>query len=227
MRGKAKILAAVLGAAVLAAVAALAGSAAQTQALPRNSVGTLQVRDGSLLAKDFARGQLPRGLQGTAGPQGERGDAGERGSAGPSGPAGPKGDAGPQGPPGPQGPEGPAGPKGDAAVTAYAFVVPPEVSMHADPVLVGQRTRNFVDVTNPALGLYCLEPSIPLNPGTRAWTASVEFSRSRFSGVTTAEPDTGPGCPAGTFAVRTLRFAPAPIPHWEPAWDVAFMVVVP
>jgi hypothetical protein len=99
--------------------------------------------------------------------------------------------------------------------------------MHADPVLVGQRTRNFADVTNPVLGLYCLEPSIPLNPGTRSWTASVEFSRSRFSGVTTAEPDTGPGCPAGTFAVRTLRFAPAPIPHWEPAWDVAFMVVVP
>jgi len=27
--------------------------------------------------------------------------------------------------------------------------------------------------------------------------------------------------------VRTLKFAPAPTPHWAPAWDVAFMVVVP
>jgi hypothetical protein len=224
MRGKRKILVAVLGAAVLAAAVALAGSAAQTQALPRNSVGTLQVRDGSLLAKDFARGQLPRGPRGRAGSKGAKGAVGARGPAGPAGSPGPKGDSGLQGAAGPQ---GPVGPNGDAAAAAYAFVVPPEVSMHADPVLVAQRSSNFEDVTNPALGLYCLEPSIPIQPGRRSWTASVEYSRSLFAGVTTAEPDTGPGCPAGTFGVRTLRFAPSPTPHWMAAWDVAFMVVVP
>jgi hypothetical protein len=43
------------------------GHAALDLALPANSVGTAQVRDRSLLAKDFRRGQLPRGEQGPPG----------------------------------------------------------------------------------------------------------------------------------------------------------------
>jgi hypothetical protein len=43
------------------------GQAALELALPANSVGTAQVRDRSLLAKDFRRGQLPRGEQGPPG----------------------------------------------------------------------------------------------------------------------------------------------------------------
>ena len=43
------------------------GQAALVLALPANSVGTAQVRDRSLLAKDFRRGQLPRGEQGPPG----------------------------------------------------------------------------------------------------------------------------------------------------------------
>ena len=46
------------------------GHAVQDAALPRNSVGTEQVRDRSLLARDFAKGQLPRGPVGPAGPPG-------------------------------------------------------------------------------------------------------------------------------------------------------------
>jgi hypothetical protein len=56
------------------------GRAAEELVLPRNSVGTAQLRDSavtgakvkdrSLLAKDFKRGQLPRGAQGPAGPPG-------------------------------------------------------------------------------------------------------------------------------------------------------------
>ena len=34
---------------------------AASQALPRNSVTSIQVKDRSLLAKDFKSGQLPRG----------------------------------------------------------------------------------------------------------------------------------------------------------------------
>ena len=222
MSGKTKVGVAALAAAAIAAVVALeSGSAGLTATLPRDSVGSLQVRDRSLFAKDFAAGQLPRGQRGAEGPQGPAGAAGAQGAAGAAGPAGPKGDQGQQGPP------GPPGPKGDAAVSAYAYVVPPEVSMHSDPVLVTQQSRNFAAVTNPALGLYCLEPSHPMQPSERSWTASVEFSRSQAAGVTTAQPDAGSGCPAGTFAVRTLRFAPSPSPHWTAAWDVAFMVVVP
>ncbi|HSP72452.1 MAG TPA: hypothetical protein VLN26_08785 [Gaiellaceae bacterium] len=55
---------------------------AAVNALPRNSVTTVQVKDHSLLAKDFKSGQLPRGPAGPAGPEGP---------AGPAGPAGPGG----------------------------------------------------------------------------------------------------------------------------------------
>ena len=144
MSGKTKVGVAALAAAAIAAVVALeSGSAGLTATLPRDSVGSLQVRDRSLFAKDFAAGQLPRGQRGAEGPQGPAGAAGAQGAAGAAGPAGPKGDQGQQGPP------GPPGPKGDAAVSAYAYVVPPEVSMHSDPVLVTQQSRNFAAVTNP------------------------------------------------------------------------------
>ncbi|HEY6962910.1 MAG TPA: hypothetical protein VI408_13560 [Gaiellaceae bacterium] len=55
--------------------------------------------------------------------------------------------------------------------------------------------------------------------------ASVEYSRE--PGLSAAEPDFSARCPAGTFGVRTLKFAPLPTPHWTPAWDVAFTVLVP
>src|SRR2546423_12160869 len=51
---------------------------AAVQALPRNSVTSVQVKDRSLLAKDFKAGQPPRGARGPAGPAG---------AAGPRGPA--------------------------------------------------------------------------------------------------------------------------------------------
>jgi len=68
------------------------GEAARNQLVPRNSVGTAQlranavvsskVRNGSLLAVDFRRGQVPLG---PAGPQGPVGPQGPPGAAGVSG----------------------------------------------------------------------------------------------------------------------------------------------
>jgi hypothetical protein len=58
---------------------------AASKALPRNSVTSIQVKDHSLLARDFKAGQLPRGATGPAGPAGP---------AGPQGPAGPAGSSG-------------------------------------------------------------------------------------------------------------------------------------
>ena len=55
---------------------------AASQALPRNSVTSVQVKDHSLLSRDFKAGQIPRGKQGPVGP------AGPQGPAGPAGPAG-------------------------------------------------------------------------------------------------------------------------------------------
>src|SRR5438309_3221782 len=72
--------------ACLALLIALGGTSyAAVQALPRNSVTTVQVKDHSLLLRDFKRGQVPRGPAGPAGPVGPAGPAGPQGPAGPSG----------------------------------------------------------------------------------------------------------------------------------------------
>jgi hypothetical protein len=92
----------------VALAVALGGTGWAAVTLPRNSVGpsqlrngsvtSLKVRDESLLARDFRRGQLP---------------------AGPAGPAGAAGPAGPQGPAGPRGATGLAG-----TARAYGLVGP-------------------------------------------------------------------------------------------------------
>jgi len=73
--------------AYLALFLALGGSsfAAANALVPRNSVGTKQVINGSLLKKDFKLGQLPRGARGL---QGSPGPAGRQGVQGPAGPQG-------------------------------------------------------------------------------------------------------------------------------------------
>ena len=74
--------------ACLALLLALGGTGyAATQLLPRNSVTTVQVKDFSLLNRDFKRGQVPQGPAGPAGP------AGPTGPTGPAGPAGAGGSA--------------------------------------------------------------------------------------------------------------------------------------
>jgi len=73
--------------ACLALLLALGGTGYAAIKLPRNSVTTIQVKDFSLLARDFKRGQVPAGPVGPAGP------AGPTGPAGPAGPAGGAGSA--------------------------------------------------------------------------------------------------------------------------------------
>src|SRR5919107_2948529 len=69
--------------ACFALLVVLGGSGyAAVQALPRNSVTSVQVKDRSLLARDFRTGQLPRGPQGPAGPAGPQGPAGPAGGSG-------------------------------------------------------------------------------------------------------------------------------------------------
>jgi hypothetical protein len=103
-----------LVAACVALATSLGGVGYAASVLPRNSVGTVQVRNDAivsskiknrtLLARDFKAGQLP------AGPPGPKGDRGERG---------PKGETGPQGPAGTRGPAGPAGPPGLRGVVGW------------------------------------------------------------------------------------------------------------
>ncbi len=87
--------------ATIALFVALGGGAYAAVNLPKNSVGSKQikpnaidsskVKDRSLLSKDFKAGQLPagpQGLQGAPGPQGPQGAPGAKGDAGPQGPQG-------------------------------------------------------------------------------------------------------------------------------------------
>jgi hypothetical protein len=91
--------------ACLALIVALSGTGYAAVKLSRDSVGPTQIRAGavrsgevkdrSLLAKDFKSGQLPAGAKGATGARGATGPAGPRGSTGPRGQSGLAGPAGP------------------------------------------------------------------------------------------------------------------------------------
>src|SRR3954447_1197422 len=84
--------------ALLALFIALVGTAAAARnaRVPRNSVGSAQVINGSLAKGDLSK-KAVKALKGNKGAQGTPGAQGPAGPAGAQGPAGP---AGPQGPPG-------------------------------------------------------------------------------------------------------------------------------
>ena len=81
--------------AYIALTMAMGGTSYAAAELPRDSVGSAQIRtsavrssdvkDGDLRARDFRAGELPAGPAGLAGPQGPAGPAGPQGPAGPVG----------------------------------------------------------------------------------------------------------------------------------------------
>ena len=73
----------------------LGKGAVKSRHLASGSVNSAKVKDRSLLARDFKRGQLPAGLKGDPGPAGAPGVKGDGGAGGP------KGDQGAPGAPGP------------------------------------------------------------------------------------------------------------------------------
>jgi hypothetical protein len=93
----------------LALFLALGGAAFAATQLPRNSVGTGQLKPEAVTAGKIAkktRGQL-KGDRGSTGPQGPTGKTGAKGAAGAKGATGAKGDTGARGPAGADG-TGPA-----------------------------------------------------------------------------------------------------------------------
>jgi Collagen triple helix repeat (20 copies) len=111
--------------ALLALFVALGGTSYAALSLPRNSVGSAQlktgavtaaklaanavtsakIKDRTLVRADFAKGQLASAV----GQTGPAGPAGQPGAAGPKGDTGVAGARGATGPPGAQGPSGPPG----------------------------------------------------------------------------------------------------------------------
>jgi hypothetical protein len=98
---------------------ALAGTSYAAVALPRNSVGSAQVINGSLRKIDLSKGAIAA-LKGHRGARGARGATGATGATGAAGPQGATGPAGPAGPTGPQGPAGAQGPAGNPTAPAQS-----------------------------------------------------------------------------------------------------------
>jgi len=122
--------------ATLALFFALAGGAWAATQLPKESVGSKQLKNGAVTPAKLsgaaksgmtgARGEAgPQGALGPRGNEGSRGEAGSDGATGPqgirgatgaTGATGAHGETGDQGPRGERGPEGPTGPQGDQGV---------------------------------------------------------------------------------------------------------------
>src|SRR6478736_8507493 len=137
--------------AYLALFVALGGTsmAASSALVPKNSVGTAQVINGSLLKKDFKSGQLPRGARGPAGARGAKGATGAQGV---------------QGSQGIQGIQGVSG-----TARAYGLVA-------ADGTLNTSRSKNVTQVgTSPGSGVYCIRLAAGIDPATTGVIATVDY----------------------------------------------------
>jgi len=195
--------------ALIALSVALSGTSYAVANLPRNSVGTPQlkgnavtgpkVKDGSLSASDFAAGSLP---------------------------AGPKGDpglTGPQGPPGERGPEGAAGSPGPAG-TARAYA-----SVSSVGVLDPGRSRGIDDVypRYPGMlhGIYCVELDAAIDPSGAAPVATIngEGSSTSTSGsMAIVEVSIGDGAPCD-IVVETYNRSGSSNSYY----DQPFFLIVP
>src|SRR6266511_2619830 len=104
---------------LLALFVALGGTSYAVSKLPRNSVGSAQVINGSLQKADLSRKAVAalKGNRGPAGPQGQPGSAGPAGAAGATGATGPAGAAGATGP------AGATGVAGASATALWAVVL--------------------------------------------------------------------------------------------------------
>jgi hypothetical protein len=159
---------------------ALGGTSYAVTSLPKNSVGTSQikthavsgskigsnavttskVKNGSLRAGDFKAGSLPAGAAG------------------------------------PQGPAGPAGAAGSAR--AYGRV-------ETNGVLITPRSKNIQNVTHPFTGVYCIQPA-----GVDVNTTGLIAIPDPFGGFSVdANPETewdslGRDCPGGYLEVKVF-----------------------
>jgi Collagen triple helix repeat (20 copies) len=204
--------------ALLALFFALAGTsyAASSALLPKNSVGSRQVRNGSLQSVDLSK-KTKAALRGASGQQGLQGAQGQRGATGAQGVQGTQGVQGIQGIPG--------------TARAYGRVA-------ADGALT--RSKNVSGATHPYTGVYC----IALGGGIDASQTGLVATPDNLSDSTSTDgsPDSpqtlvewyssGVSCPAGQLMVITLmrsvyRSAPYVTAITNTYHDESFFFVVP
>jgi hypothetical protein len=190
----------------LALFLALAGGSYAALQIPKNSVGTRQlkrnavtspkVKPGSLLVSDFSASQRSQ-LRGPTGATGARGPEGPRGATGPEGLSGPRGATGAEGPRGPTGPEGPPAPRFWAEVREVG----------ANLQIVNQ--SGFISLNQLSTGVFLLDLSHNLNlEGCVAVATPIadENFDIRASATWRAEPATT----MATVVVRLFEGATSP-----------------
>jgi Collagen triple helix repeat (20 copies) len=132
---------------LIALFVALGGTSYAAFKIPKNSVGSPQVINGSLGTIDLSK-KARAALKGNRGPQGPAGAQGAQGPSGPAGAAGAAGATGPQGPSGTAGASGAAGatgPSGAQGATGPAGPFP-------DPLTSGKTLRGSYSIDFTAAG---------------------------------------------------------------------------
>jgi hypothetical protein len=178
-----------LAVSLAALVVALGGTGYAVTRLPKNSVGTAQIKQnavtgakvkaGSLDASDFKAGALSAAAAGLAGTQG------------PTGPAGPQGPAGPTGATGATGPEGPTFAFSDSQLLASPVQITGNTTVISYPVTIpraGLLTGTVTGRVFPSSGpvgdralAYC-----------RVWMAPVNVAISQITPTSMVEMDFSP-----------------------------------
>lgn len=180
---------------VVAIFIALGGTGYALSQLPKNSVGTKQlkknavnsakVKDRSLLARDFKKGQLPKGTAGATGAAGQTGATGPAGGTGPTGAAG----------------------------SALAFAYVQDIG---DPAqfIPPTRAKNMESsmVTKASTGIYCFDLASIGPVSNVAATAESNFGNAaesdKFASAQVLEnSDFGLGCPDTSDMVVIVRDA--------------------
>lgn len=215
---------------LVALFVALGGTsfAAVTVLAPKNSVGSAQVINGSLLKKDLSKKTVAAlrgatGPRGAVGPAGAAGPAGPAGATGPAGPAGPAGATGAAGAPGAQGIQGIQGVPGTARAYAYS-------TGGASSTFDAAWTKNFTAISLDSTGVYCLTPAAGINPDTNPAVVSVDYGSSTGPTRDFAQARTRHlTCGAGKYEIRTFQSALVTGNMQDPASNngVAFNVIVP
>ena len=130
---------------LIALFVALGGTTYAATGLPKNSVGTAQIKNGAITKTKIAKGTVSalHGQQGPAGPEGDQGVQGIQGLAGPTGDQGIQGLQGPPGPKGDQGiqgVQGAPGVQGDPGPAAIAYLTSPLTEVDPDSTATASAT---------------------------------------------------------------------------------------
>jgi hypothetical protein len=169
--------------ALLALFLALGGTsvAASNALLPRNSVGTAQLKNGAVTKKKINK-KTVRALRGNRGPQGKQGAQGAQGLQGA------------------QGAQGAQGVPGTARAYGLVHILGTQVT----------RSKGVLSVSHPGVGLYCIliDPSISFSATGAVLSPDYPEDTTGPSAIAHTEVFLAlPGdCPAGNYLyVKTFR----------------------